>query len=328
MKKQWIFNSFTKDFFALWGLAFPLIALLTFAPQGRAWGLLALVAYVFIDSGHAYATAFRTYFDKKILFSNPLYLWIPILCFLAFFSWAYFGVPYLWSFVLYATFYHNTRQHYGIVKWYEKLNGQTQGSSGFIYALTIVPFIGFHFKKFEYSGIYHDKEFFFLPNQTLFVLFLALNIFILLTFLLYSFKKIKTAQMSRPVFFSILFPGLVNFSCFNLGTTVDQVLLPMVVIHGVAYFFLTARVLESNKKREWSVLYWVIPVILVSAGFGFLEYLTQVNFVESASSTAYKGRALMALAVSAVVVPLLTHYILDAVIWRKSDPEFARVFRN
>ncbi len=328
MKKQWIFNSFIKDFAVLWGAAFPLILLLMYTPQGKAWGLLALVAYVFIDSGHAYATAFRTYFKKNIVFSSPLYLSVPLLCFLIFFSWAYLGVPYLWSFVLYATFYHNTRQHYGILKWYEKINHSIPNSGLFLYALTVLPFIGFHFKSFRYSGIYHEKEFFFYPDQTLFLIFLGLNALTLFTFFSYSLRLHKQGQLQSPVFFSILFPGLVNFCCFSLGTTVDQVLVPMVAIHGIAYFFLTARVLERTSNRKLSLWLLIIPVVVVSAVFGFLEYLTQINFVKSAASFEYRGDWGTSLAVSLVVTPLMTHYFLDAVIWRKKDPEFAKVFES
>ncbi len=328
MKKHWIFNSFIKDFAVLWGAAFPLILLLMYTPQGKAWGLLALIGYVFIDSGHAYATAFRTYFKKNVFFSSPLYFSVPALCFFIFFCWAYFGLPYLWSFVLYATFYHNTRQHYGILKWYEKLNSSLPHSTPFLYALTVLPFIGFHFKNFKYGGIYHDQEFFFYPNQTLFLIFLGLNALILVGFIFYFFWTNKKQSIPTPVFFSILFPALVNFCCFSLGTTVDQVLLPMVAIHGIAYFFLTARVLESTSTRKLNLWFFILPIIIVSAAFGFLEYLTQTNLVKSAASIEYRGDWSTSLAVSLVVVPLMTHYFLDAVIWRKNDSEFAKVFQR
>ena len=328
MKNRWIFKDFSTDFAALWAVGFPLILLLMFSPHERAWGLLALIGYVFIDSGHAYVTALRTYFQKNILLSNPRFILVPTLCFLVFFLWAYFGQPYLWSFVIYATFYHNTRQHYGILKWYEKLNSPIPKSSFFLYFFTVMPFIGFHFKDFKYSGIYHLGEFFFYPQPILFSLFLTLNSIGLLWFLWTYAQKIWQNAPEKPAVFAILFPALINFTCFYLGNSLDQVLLPMVAVHGIAYYFLTAKVLKTNEAKSRHFGIYMLVIVLVSCGFGFMEYFTSANFAEVTSPEHYKGRLNMSLIISLIVVPSITHYILDGMIWRKTDPEFKRTLSS
>ena len=64
----------------------------------------------------------RTLLNKEELISNPITILVPILIAILSFLWLYLKIPYYWSFYILITVFHNLRQGWGLVRWYEKKN--------------------------------------------------------------------------------------------------------------------------------------------------------------------------------------------------------------
>src|SRR5690606_40542076 len=109
---------------------------------------------------HAYATLFRTYFREKEFKRSKIYIYSPIVIFVMMLCWAYFGLPFFWRFMLYATFIHHVRQNYGLFMWYSKLESHSpKAEKTHIHLMAIIPFVLFHFRETEYKALYHFSEF-------------------------------------------------------------------------------------------------------------------------------------------------------------------------
>ena len=327
---NWIFKSFSKDFLALWGLALLLFFVFhpAFVSAAGMWILVAALLII-VDSGHAYATLFRTYFDKEVMKNSPQFYWIPIGCFLGMFVWAFLGLPYFWTFVIYFTFYHNVKQHFGITAWYAKLNNcKLKELKFFLYVFTIMPFVSFHFRDFDYTSIYAPNEIFFYQNESIFNSLVFLNFALLNLFIAYSAIHFSKNRMNLPVFCSVFFPGALSFLCLNFGANMEQALVPLLVIHGFAYFCLTAFVIEKKPNNKYELYKLILLVLFVAGAFGALESALSESFVDYLDSENYRGKFLFSVAASFIVMPSLSHYIIDGIIWKKTYPEFSKALTS
>ena len=83
----WIFGSIWLD--ALFLMAPAIISLLLFFSDilnPNVIGLVGLIVFTWIDSGHIYLTTLRTYFHRKELESSKKYFWGPVFIFLILFK--------------------------------------------------------------------------------------------------------------------------------------------------------------------------------------------------------------------------------------------------
>ena len=110
----------------------------------------SFIAVHILDSGHSYTTALRVYRRAN---TDPrpsprlkiTYMVIPIVSFAVVTFWIYARVPGFWTMLLYFTLFHHTRQLYGILRWYQKLNRRFDAYSHlFLYAFVLLPAVLFH----------------------------------------------------------------------------------------------------------------------------------------------------------------------------------------
>ena len=81
-----------------------------------------LLIFHCFDVGHLYATLLRTVFNKKEIKENINTFIIPISIAVISFFWLYLKIPYYWYFYILLTVFHNLRQGWGLIRWYEKKN--------------------------------------------------------------------------------------------------------------------------------------------------------------------------------------------------------------
>ena len=63
------------------------------------------------------------------------------------FLWNFFEVPYLWTFVVYFTVFHNVRQLYGINKWFQLVEKNfNKVPDYFLYAVCGASFLALHLR--------------------------------------------------------------------------------------------------------------------------------------------------------------------------------------
>jgi len=191
-----------------------------------------------------------------------------------------------------------------------------------------MPFVSFHFRDFEYTSIYTPNEIFFYQNESIYKGLMILNLALLLIFIAYFGRHYYKNRMNLPVFYSIFFPGALSFLCLNFGANMEQALVPMLVIHGFAYFCLTAFVIEKKPNNKYKILPLILLVLIVAGAFGAIEKALSFGFVDYLDSEKYRGKFLLSIAASFIVMPSLTHYIVDGLIWRKTDPEFSKALKE
>src|SRR5690606_13826122 len=194
-----------REISAFYGVAIALIATASVWSKHSSQILLALLVTVGIDTAHVYATAWRTWFDKnEMKRAKFLHIGVPLITMLTIFLWCALGIPYLWSAVLYLTVFHHIRQFYGVHRWSVSLN-RPKGplASIELYAFTILPFIGYHFRNVDYQGFFTPEDMLRFPNQNL-----LYGIYLLLGFSLLSFiYKVIKQEVSVPVISTVIFPA-------------------------------------------------------------------------------------------------------------------------
>jgi hypothetical protein len=97
-----------------------------------------------------------------------------------------------------------------------------------------------------------------------------------------------------------------------------ELLAPLILTHALHYLMLVvltgARTNDLLKTNLTKVLLIVLGSLLF---FGGLEYYAEGHYLDILSHTF-----LNSVLVAVYLVPLLSHFILDAIIWKRSYPEF------
>lgn len=328
IKSMWILENGRREISAFYGIALMLI-ITSFWWQGRpVQTLLALFVGVMIDNAHVYATAWRSWFDKNEMKRSKRFHFLTLLfVFLAIFTWCAAGIPWFWSFVLYFTVFHHVRQYYGVHRWSLALNhNKGPNAATELYAFTILPFIGYHFRSdISYQGFFSDNDMWLFPNETL----LTVVYFLLAMFIVSFFYKIfrQRNSFSWPVFSTVIFPLIINIFCFLITKDFFVALLPILAIHGMTYFHLSSLAQRKVRQGFWhnSPMLGLMLIIFVSGLFGVGEAWLTDSQIDVIDSESYKGNFLMAFGVAIVTTPAIYHYIVDSVLWKKTHPDFKTI---
>lgn len=256
---QWILHSWKREFFWLY-IPGPLTFVLGYVlpvhlKPSTLFLIYAFLIRDFIDSGHIYATLWRTYLDPEERVRSKIY-WIAPLAFLSlFFVWIYFQMPYLATFFAYATIYHNCRQFYGISKWYQRLNNSYRKFSDFfLYVNCFMPVVLAHFRTDYVSTIFYTKSTFLLyPDQNLYDTLKLLYLAVLFCWFLFEVQLYllnKNFELNRIL--SVALPSLVYGLSFTFGRSIPEILPPLVISHGLGYFAMTSLSLTKKKDLDSS----------------------------------------------------------------------------
>jgi len=325
---RWILGSAKKDFgfFVLPGLA--ALAFVTAFPQLASHSILYMIVAVgFIESGHVYTTFWRTYFHREERNSSMIYLVVPLVIFTVFAIWMYFGRVGLWSFVAYANIFHHIRQYYGFNRWYQGLNRRFAiGSDLFLYALCSLPILAYHFKPGAIGGYYSDHDLLLLPSA---LIFQVITISYAVTWVAWTFFEIREARASGPEWnriISVAVPGVMYGVCFFNGHDVGTILTPLVISHGVAYFGVMGDSLTRTQKSRFPTFLRALGVVIATAVVaGGFEFYSEDNWIDF-QDAGPGGSFVVALVTGIYLVPLFSHFIFDARIWRRKHREADLVF--
>ena len=322
-KRMWILNSWKKDAFFII-LSGPLIFLLMNFVGERSVEL-ALLAILFLDSGHAYTTIFRTVFHEKKEYRLGLYYRLLLIVLVVVFLWQVLKIPYLFSMVIYFTFFHYLRQNYGILKWYELKNNQyLKMATWFIYLSNLIPFIGMHFrdnlKVFYYTG----SDLFLYPEKNIFLIFQILQLLLLGGFLIFARLK----RLCRPSFVFILSHILLYGLLLIPEVKALEAISVIVFSHGMGYLAIMQEGLSKTQPNRFKTLtktslFLFVFVLVV----GPLEYFLEENYLDISNRYLYETNFLSHLLIGFYLLPTLGHYIFDGMIWRKSHPESQLIYK-
>ncbi|MBI4346593.1 MAG: hypothetical protein HY553_07040 [Elusimicrobia bacterium] len=330
---RWILGSGTLDF--LWILGPGLLAApLLFGLPGASVLLtvLGFLIYVVVDTGHVYTTFWRTYFRGEERRSSPMYWAVPVGIVLIMAPWFALGLPHAWAFVVYATMYHHFRQYYGMLRWYERLNGRPcRTSQLFLYALTVFPFLLMHLRpdeRLRELSLYVQGDVFLRPSPALWTAGLWLLAALWGGWLAFEAALWMKGTREPNRLLAVLCPSALACLCFLRGSTAATLILPMLVNHGVPYFaVMTLSLRRLDPRRYRSAGFTALLIVASAAAFGFGEWLYETNAIEV--SNRYQAERIGAgqsLLLGLYLVPLFCHYVFDAFLWTGRHREAKTVY--
>jgi hypothetical protein len=297
------------------------------------WVLLVLG----IDVAHVYSSLFRTYFDREELQRRRvLYVATPILCWLIGVGvYAILGAGAFWAVVTYAAIYHFVRQQYGFMMLYRR--GEPTRDLGYridqlaIYLATVYPLVYWHtyarnFRWFDAFELYR------LPSQVPEFICRFLYVAVIIAFLVketyavvsqnrFNIGKVLLLVATAAAWGTsiILFNGDFTFTLINI------------ISHGIPYMALVwIYQFRRNQKQPENASRLLrffqpkyIPMYILSlVGIAFLEEgiwdwtVWKSNPHIFGSSSLSMPPIVLVILIPLLTMPQLTHYVLDAFIWR------------
>jgi len=336
MKQPWIHNAKTDGWFIL---SPPfLILLIIFLFQKQIQGLenhysfyTWLFLIVFVDVAHVYSTLFKTYFVKEeVQKKKLLYYGIPALSWILGLILYQFGSLTFWSVLALVAVFHFIRQQYGFMRIYARFepdNWSKKIDEVAVYSATIFPML-YWFKTPRAFTWFVENEFNWLQNIPDYRNFIAVLYFIILSVwvfkTIFEFVKLKKFNIPKIALISGTYLswyfGIVYFNNDLVFTFLN------VISHGIPYVALIyireIKQKESQQLNKLSIFkstFGVFLFVLIILGFAlFEEFLWEVLIWREHFSFDFKiSLNWFQFLVPLLVVPQLTHYLLDGFIWRK-----------
>jgi hypothetical protein len=350
-KQAWLYNG-PLELLLIIAPAFLSVAVLFVLPDSLLHKSINPIWWVFLilfmDVGHVYSTLYKSYFNKVAMAQHrQLFIFIPILCFTLAFLLLQFGVKIFWMGMAYLAVFHFIRQQFGFVKVYQRKNTNKWADKidiVCVYAATLFPVLYWHLKgPFEYNWFMDDDFLYFTSTNLLSVA----TIIYYATLLLFAIKLIYDAVQKR---FNIAASLIV------LGTYVNWYFgivyfksdfaftLTNVAAHGIPYIALvwlaSKKDAQDARQTSWFralfkpvgiIVFIAIPLCLAFLEEGFWDAFIwqehQSIFKLFEPLQTIELQELKLLLVPLLVTPQLTHYFLDAFIWKVSKghlPDFGK----
>lgn len=289
--------------------------------------LYILIGTAFIDSGHVYTTIWRTILHPDERRSSRMYALVPFAVALFFCLWSYSNIPYMWNFVIYATLHHNIRQFYGITRWYQTLNKRASPwNTKFFYALTLLPVLAFHFRPGAAGGFYAPNDLFLFPDKFIYQFVTVYYLIHLAGWISYELYLLKTGIREWNRLSAMATALAVYGVTFFFAENVIQILLPLVFAHGIAYFGLMGLALNRTRTSQFPRFVKAIAIIVVTAiAFGALEAYIEEHWVGFGRTDLSIYEALI---IGLYLVPVFSHFIFDAFIWKKAHREGHLIYQR
>lgn len=300
-----------------------------------------LVLILMIDVSHVYSTLFRFYWERATFQKyRSLLILIPVCCLLIGVSLHLVSSFLFWRVLAYAALFHFVRQQYGFLRLYsrtEKVKPFMRWIDGLaIYNATLYPVIYWHlhltdslswFVPHDFVALYlpHTDEFFFAVYLLIFLTYLGKEVI----------QSIKTSTVNIPKNGIVIgtylswYAGIIFFHgdlAFTLMNVVSHGIPYMGLIwlygekknssrfsfglKGVAVFILTLLVFSYFEESLWDVFVWKDHASL----FPFFTFANPIT-----------DSWVLSVVVPLLVLPQVTHYVLDGFIWRFSKDSTARL---
>ena len=341
----WIWSR-TVDLAVFGGAAVVALVLFSLAPWLAPDGALPLWGFflfvVCVDVAHVWSTLYRTYFDRDELRLRPrLYVGVPVSVFLLGLGLHLASPIWFWRVLAYTAVYHFIRQQIGWVAIYRARAGERARvdrllDQAVIYASTLFPLAHWHAHAPRAFEWFVEGDFFPLPILEPLLPFLA---FIWgLSLLAYAVRAViqaRAGHINTGKHLVVVTTAATWYVGIVVSSSDFQFTVANVIVHGAPYFaLLFFYVRERAAEGAPSVIALVarggiVAFFSVAIAFAFTEELVWDRVVWHARPGLFGGlstdgpslsRLAMAAIVSLLALPQATHYVLDAVLWRRKDP--------
>ncbi|UII33097.1 hypothetical protein LVD17_04555 [Fulvivirga ulvae] len=366
MRKIWIFNKSIDLWvlgFPVWLTWLVCFVLPDHTLQQSMPLWFWVVIILGIDVTHVWSTIFRTYLDKEEFHTHrKLLISAPLIGLFVFFILAFFSTALFWTALAYLAVFHFIKQQYGFMQIYRAKYGFLNFSRRIsdktaIYVGMLYPVFYWHINHDRHFNWFIDGDFLNISsllgnvsfwndsalqitNQTCILLY-----FFILGFWLYEEISLHKKHGHRFPWGKVLwilttagnwYLGIVYFNS-DLAFSLTNV-----VAHGVPYmalifFYVEGKKQAKSKARQIRVVVNVCLMVLVMFVLAFGEeymwdmFLFRENEAFFGHMLSYpfdvaETSLMQAMALAALSVPQVTHYILDGYIWKaKTNPHIKTV---
>lgn len=373
MIMRWIFKSFFNDFLRIYFpgiLAFGCLLFIQYglklnmevkggAEFSTPWIVLLFNFFIFslIDIGHTYTTMLKTYFDKEERQYSRMVWLTPVIVVGMLIIWRYlFDFRWFWVFLAYYTLFHNQRQGFGVMKWYESLNQKVYPITKFwFYALTFLPFIIYHFRStISLFGAYYPGKMNLIevPINRIHASFLGQNLIFNNQYHLYlmglwfiivnawllwelsNYLEIKKIEWNR-ILAMLYFSGIYAYS-FLVSDSYIETFTLLVASHGIPYMFMLNKRMVNLPQNQNKGLKWIkaLPLMIVGLAvlggtFDVYNKLVLLNATGGDSAQIFLAPSPMQLILIILYVsPPICHYIWDSYLWKKGHPDGQHFYKS
>lgn len=342
--QPWLANPLLEGVFILAPAIVPVAIVFAFNDYFRAHEVSTLwwiVLVLCIDVSHVYSTLFRLYWDKQTFIKYKRHLIIiPVAGFMAGFALHYYDALFFWRVLAYVAVYHFVRQQYGFMRLYARKESGSQPNRFIdavaIYNATLYPLIHWHIHSTEKITWFVKGDFMRIELSDYTTFFRYLYLLIILIYVIKEGKQIiRNRHFNIPKNLIMVgtylswYVGIVTFQGDLIFTLLN------VVAHGIPYMALI-WIYGEKKAGEAFSFNWKGAGIFAGALL-LLAYLEE-NLWDSlvwkdhvaifpilSDLSPVENPVVLSLVVSILVLPQVTHYVLDGFIWRFSKDSKARL---
>ena len=284
-----------------------------------------------MDVGHVYATLFRTYLDRAALARRPLlYTAAPLLGWMAFACLYSLGSMVFWRGLAYLAVFHFVRQQYGFMMIYGRRERRWKRlDQAAIYAATLFPLLWWHTHPRHFSW-FQDGDFFAIPLPWVGEAALALYAGLMAAYVVKEVAAARATGFNWPR--NLLLAGTaLSWGVGIVATDSDLAFTAAnVLAHGIPYValvWLHGRRTRGTAIRlfsaAWLPVFLLVPIILAYLEEGAWDGLVWAEhtalFAPFAGWGVVDDDALLTLLIPLLALPQITHYVLDAFIWRRGQ---------
>jgi hypothetical protein len=318
MNKNLIFSHKIEDFSKIF-LATFIVFFFMLLTDVLTSSLFVLLTVYFLDGGHVYSTFLEVLADPEEV--RKSYVWLTLLgAFLLNLVIHYFYSAYFFYYIFYFTVYHNMRQGLGVTFLYrlgDKLD--VHFIKWGYYFLTIMPFLLFHFKPAMQEGKLgeailrpFDLSHYAGADYLQICFRYGVVVYLVVTLSLFSFLVWK--KNTRGIL-SMLFFAIVYSYAFLISNNEMKSYAILIFSHAIPYYFLMEKRINKTHSLNFMQKYaWLFLLMLFTAGAA-VEYYQEdlISLFEPLDS----------LAMALLTTPLISHFIYDAIIWKRENKRFA-----
>jgi hypothetical protein len=341
---HWLANRSKETVLIILPLFIPVIIVIAFSDYFSAhhevtagwWLLLVLL----IDVSHVYSTLFRFYWEKNTFDKyRKVLIIIPIAAFVVGLSLHLYDSFLFWRVLAYVALYHFIRQQYGFLRLYSRKQNQEKPEklidSAAIYAATLYPVLYWHMNLTGTLSWFVPNDFVKLDLEWLEIPSLVTYILIMLVYIVKETMISLKSGFNTPknaivagTFLSwyvgiVMFHGDLTFTLLN------------VVAHGIPYMGLVWLYGEKKGGVAFSPgLKGVLIFVAVVATFAYFEEAIWDGMIWKDHPglfpfmdgfEALSNPIVISVVVALLVLPQVTHYVVDGFIWRFSKDSSARI---
>ena len=291
----------------------------THAVTTVVWGVLVLG----VDVAHVYSTMYRTYFDpEEFRRRRMLYILAPSLGFLGFVVLYSLGAMVFWRVLAYLAVFHFVRQQYGLMMIYRRADpGPKWLDMAAIYAATLYPLLWWHCHGRHFTW-FIDGDFFQLHAPVLANAVFPVYAAVLAAYAVREVSRRRHANIPASLLLASTaaswWVGIIALDS-DLAFTATNIL-----AHGIPYMALIWLYGRGQRRPlftvRWLPLFAAVPIGLawIEEGFwdGFIWTEHPVLFRPFTILPVIGDSDILVWLVPLLALPPITHYILDAFIWR------------